>query len=119
MSHQRTPQEVFEHHADRLAAADVDGILEDYSENAVLITPLGAVQGEEGLNTAFHQLLEGLPDARWEIRTVINEGEVLFVEWGAESLTHRVTDGVDTFVIRDGRIQVQTARFTMVPRDAE
>ena len=30
----RTPQEVFQHHAEVLIAGDIDGIVEDYSDDA-------------------------------------------------------------------------------------
>ena len=40
----RTPQEIFAHHASALMAGDVDGIVADYAEDAVLITPAGAVR---------------------------------------------------------------------------
>jgi hypothetical protein len=35
----RTPQEVFGHHAQALMAGDVDGIVEDYTDDAIFITP--------------------------------------------------------------------------------
>lgn len=34
----------------------------------------------------------------------------------AEGDVDAITDGVDTFVIRDGLIQLQTARFTVRPK---
>ena len=34
----RTPQEVFQHHAEVLIAGDLEGIVADYSEDAVFIT---------------------------------------------------------------------------------
>ena len=35
----RTPQEVFGHHAEVLIAGDLEGIVADYSDDAVFITP--------------------------------------------------------------------------------
>ena len=37
----RTPQEVFAHHVQALGAGDLDEIVADYAEDAVLITPAG------------------------------------------------------------------------------
>ena len=37
----RSPQEVFHHHAEVLIAGDIDGIVSDYSDDAVFITPAG------------------------------------------------------------------------------
>ena len=69
----RTPQEIFGHHATALIAGDIDGIVEDYADDA------------------------------------------LFITWSATSAKARVTDGVDTFVFRDGLIRVQTVRCTVEP----
>jgi hypothetical protein len=37
----RTPQDIFAAHASALAAGDIGRILEDYSDDAVLLTPTG------------------------------------------------------------------------------
>ena len=37
----RTPQEVFQHHAEVLIGGDLEGIVSDYSDDAVFITPAG------------------------------------------------------------------------------
>ncbi|AFM20537.1 SnoaL-like polyketide cyclase (plasmid) [Mycolicibacterium chubuense NBB4] len=109
----RTPQEVFTHHARALAAGDLDEILADYADDAVVISPGGTLRGKEGIRTAFAQLLGDIPEADWELITQIFEGDVLFLEWAAESTKTRVDDGIDTFVIRDGLIRAQTVRYTV------
>ena len=47
----RSPQEVFQHHAEALGAGDLDGIVEDYSDDAVFITPDGIKRGKGGIDT--------------------------------------------------------------------
>jgi hypothetical protein len=74
--------------------------------------------GRADIREAFRQLLADLPDAKWEIKNAIYGDDILFLEWGVEARTHRVSDGVDTFIIRDGLIRAQTARFTLVPTAA-
>jgi len=54
-----------------------------------------------------------VPEAAWELKTQIYEGDVLFLEWSAVAAATRVDDGIDTFVFRDGQIQVQTVRYTL------
>jgi ketosteroid isomerase-like protein len=109
----RTPQEVFQHHAEVLIAGDIDGIVEDYSDDAVLITPAGAVHGKDGVRQAFENLLGDLPSADWDVPTQIFEGDVLFIEWSAKSEQSHADDGIDTFVFRDGLIRAQTVRYTL------
>ena len=109
----RTPQEVFQHHVQALGAGDLDGIVEDYSADAVFITPAGVRRGKAGVREGFVQLLADVPNADWALPTQIYEGDVLFLEWTATSAATKVEDGIDTFVFRDGQIVVQTVRYTV------
>jgi uncharacterized protein (TIGR02246 family) len=111
----RTPQEVFAHHAEALMAGDLDEIVADYADDAVFITPGGVKRGKEGVRDAFTALLAELPNAEWAVPTQTFEGDVLFIEWRADSKANRVEDGIDTFVIKDGMIQTQTVRYTLIP----
>src|SRR5215467_13165446 len=109
----RTPQEVFQHHVQALGAGNLDEIVTDYTDDAVFITPAGIQRGKEGVRAGFTQLLADVPDAKWELPTQIYEGDILFLEWAADSAATRVEDGIDTFVFRDGLIRVQTVRYTL------
>jgi ketosteroid isomerase-like protein len=110
----RTPQEVFQHHAEALIGGDLEGIVGDYAEDAVFITPAGVLRGKDGVRQGFEKLLSDVPDADWDVPTQIFEGDILFIEWSAKSSSTRVEDGIDTFVFRDGLIRVQTVRYTLL-----
>jgi ketosteroid isomerase-like protein len=110
----RTPQEVFQHHAEVLIGGDLEGIVSDYSDDAVMITPAGVKRGKEGVRETFIQLLADVPEADWDVPTQIFEGDLLFIEWSADSARTRVEDGIDTFVFRDGLIRAQTVRYTVI-----
>jgi hypothetical protein len=112
----RTPQELFAHHGKALAAGDLDEIVADYTDDSVVITTAGASRGKEGARKAFVKLLDDLPNAAWDLKTQIFDGDVLFLEWAADSAINRVDDGVDTFVFRDGMICAQTIRYTPQPK---
>ena len=109
----RTPQEIFAHHAEALIAGDLDGIVADYADDAVFITPSGVLHGKDGVREGFTALLADLPSAQWEVPTQIFEGDVLFIEWSAVSANTQVLDGIDTFVFDDRFIRVQTVRYTL------
>ena len=109
----RTPQQVFQHHAEALGAGDLDGIVEDYSDDAVFITPDGIKRGKAGVREGFTLLLADVPNADWTVPTQVYDGDVLFIEWTAKSAATKVEDGVDTFIFRDGMIRVQTVRYTV------
>jgi ketosteroid isomerase-like protein len=112
----RTPQEVFQHHGEALMAEDLDAIVSDYSDDALFITPDGVRHGKDGVREGFVNLLADVPGASWELPTQIFEGDVLLLEWKAESEKTRVEDGIDTFVFRDGLIRVQTLRYTLASK---
>ena len=109
----RSPQEVFQHHAEALGAGDLDGIVDDYTEDAVFITPAGVKSGKAGVREGFIQLLADVPNADWTVPTQLYAGDVLFIEWTATSAETQVEDGNDTFIFRDGMIRVQTVRYTV------
>jgi ketosteroid isomerase-like protein len=112
----RTREEIFAHHGETLMAEDLDGIVSDYSDDAVFITPAGVLHGKDGVREGFVKLLSDVPGASWELPTVLFEGDVLLLEWKAESEKVKVEDGIDTFVFRDGLIRVQTVRYTLIPK---
>ena len=109
----RSPQEVFQHHAEVLGAGDLDGIVEDYSDDAVFISPAGVKRGKDGIREAFTKLLADVPNADWALPTQIYDGDVLFLEWTATAAATKVEDGIDTFIFRDGQIRLQTVRYTL------
>jgi hypothetical protein len=111
----RTPQEVFDHHAQALMAGDLDGIVEDYSDDAIFITPDGTKRGKAGVREGFKKLLSDLPSAEWNVKPIF-EDDVLFLEWSAVSSATQADDGLDTFIFRDGLIRVQTVRYTLQSR---
>ena len=109
----RTPEEVFQHHAQALGGGDLDGIVADYADDAVFISPAGVKRGHDGVREAFTQLLADVPNAAWDLKTLIFEGDALFLEWTADAGATRVDDGIDTFIFLDGVIRLQTVRYTL------
>ena len=92
---------VLERHGAAAEAHDLDAIMADYAEDAVLISPRhGVLHGAE-IRTFFEQPsdLTG-----FEVITLLIDDEVAFFTWKTDA----VPFGSDTFVLRDGKIAVQT-----------
>jgi hypothetical protein len=98
----RTPQQIFQHHAEALGAEDIDGIAADYSDDAFFMTPAEVQRGKTGIRHAFTKLLSDIPQAKWNLKTQLNENDILLLEWTANSAKTKVNDGIDTFVFKDG-----------------
>jgi ketosteroid isomerase-like protein len=113
----RTPLEVFAHHGQALAGEYLDEIVADYADDSVVITSAGVARGKDDIRKVFVRLFDELPHAAWDLKTPIFGGDVLFLEWAADSASNRVDDGVDTFVFRDGMIWAQTVRYTPRAKD--
>ncbi len=111
----RTPEEVFTHHAQALGAEDLDAIVMDYASTAILISPAGVLRGKDAIRNFFADLFQALPKAQWGVKTIY-AGNVLFLEWTADSARASVSDGVDTFIFQNGLITLQTVRNTVVPK---
>lgn len=112
---QRTPEEVFTHHVQAVVAEDLDSILMDYADTSILINPAGVLLGKDAILPFFADLIQALPKARWGLKTIY-AGNVLFLEWTADSARASASDGVDTFLFQDGVIRLQTVRGTIVPK---
>lgn len=109
----RSPEQVFEHHAQVLGAEDLEGIVSDYTNDAILICQGQTYRGKDGVREVFTQLLSDVPHASWQLPTMVFAEDVMYLEWKARSTSRRVDDGIDTFVFRDGQIRVQTVRYSV------
>ena len=110
--HARTTREVFDHHVKALNEANMDEVAFDYAEDAFFITKDdGVIRGREAIKVWFNGVLSGpLVGATFEATTLIIEGDILYLEWAGAGATHSAS-GVDTFLIRDNQIRVQTVKL--------
>lgn len=83
------------------------------ADDVVVLTGFGVFTGRDRVRVLAELLEAQLPEATFEYTTVLVHGDVAFLEWTADGPTTRVRDGADSFVIRDGRIAVQTIHYTV------
>lgn len=110
----RTAAEIYADHSAKFGTGDLAGVLANYAEDALFITPNQVLHGPSGVRQGLEKLLADLPDAQWEIKEQI-ASDVILLSWTANNGTVQVLDGTDTFVIRDGKIHAQTVSYTVVP----
>ena len=114
--HHRSPAEVLDDHLRESKEGSIEADLSrNYSEDLVVLTGSGTFRGHDGLRQLAERLRRELPDATFEYRTRLVEGEVGFLEWTAQSRDAHVGDGADSYVIKAGRIVAQTIHYTVKP----
>jgi ketosteroid isomerase-like protein len=99
---------VLDNHLNAGLNGDLEGVLNDFTEDSVLFLSQGPVRGIAGLREFYKTLLtnppSGYPKAFKLLRRDV-EGEVGYIVWKAEP---GVLLATDTFLVRNGKIMVQT-----------
>ncbi len=115
----RTTEEVFKHHLEAFSKKDLEEIASDFSEQSIYINSLGAkLVGVKAIMEVYQSYFQNQEvGTTAAIKSIIIEGDIVFLEWNSDSPSSFINDGVDTFVIRDGFIYAQTAKFTVVSKN--
>jgi hypothetical protein len=85
----------------------------NYADDVVVLCELGALKGRPAIRKSARRLGLQLPDAEFQFPTKLVRGEHAFLVWKARSQLFEVEDGADSFVIRGGRIVVQTIFYRL------
>ena len=92
-------------------AGDIEAIMADYAEDAVLITPDGALKGHAQIRSLFAQIFTTVfpPNSTsLHLAKQVVEGEIAYLLWSGSSPHYNAPLATDTFVMRDGKIVAQT-----------
>lgn len=110
----RSTQEVFDDHLWHRKEEGVEPDLHNFAEDAVILSTYGVFKGHEGVRESGRILHKHLPNGTYHYDTKLISGDMAFLEWHGESESARIEDGADSFIIRDGVIQVQTIHYRVV-----
>ena len=109
---------VLDHHLAAIMSGDTTMVLDDYTDESVLMTANGTVRGLEALRATFDGFFAGL-FAPGTFEFTMDQadvcGDVAFIAWHADCAAGKVRLGTDTFVVRDGKIAVQTFAAAIDP----
>lgn len=110
----RQTHEVFEDHLRKAKQGEIEADLEqNYSEDVKIFTRWGVFQGHAGARELAQRLEEELPNAQFIYDVELVDGEMAYLEWSGVGDDSMVTDGADSFLIRDGKIVAQTIHYTV------
>lgn len=110
---------VLDHHLQTLGAGDLGGVMDDYTEESILVGPEGSMKGREAIRSFFDALISGLFKPGTYQLTLDRrhvEGDVAYILWHARCAGMDIDFASDTFLIRGGKIAVQTFAPRMTPR---
>jgi ketosteroid isomerase-like protein len=113
-----TTQDVLDHHLKCFGAADLDGILSDYTPDAVLFTPDGPLVGPEAIRPLFVAMFAEFakPGASFAMQQQTVAGDYAYIVWTAETADNVYEVGTDTFVVRGGKIVAQSLAGKITPK---
>ncbi len=87
------------HHWQAFGADDVEAIMADYAEDAVLITPDGALKGHAQIRSLFAQIFANMfpPDSTsLNLAKQVVEGEITYILWSGSSVHYNAPLATDT-----------------------
>lgn len=105
-----TTESVLEHHLTAFAEQDLTGIMEDYSDESVIVTNMGTVRGLDEIEGLFDDFFAEFSQegATIEVEQETVEDEFAYIVWRGESPDNVYEFATDTFYIPEDEIRFQT-----------
>lgn len=110
-------QSVLDHHLNAVGENDMQAILEDYSNESIIITPDSTYRGLDQIGSFFEAVLPDFPTEGTELEMdrMFVEDDIAYILWHATTPSLEVSFGTDTFIIENGKIKQQTFAAVMNP----
>lgn len=107
---------VFMRRMQAIMDGDIDAMMSCYAGDAVLFMTNRVLHGYDEIRTLF---AAGFGSGNYsglaiELSQLVVEGEVVYAVWSAKSASFNTPFGTDTFIIRDGKIAIQTSAAQVV-----
>jgi ketosteroid isomerase-like protein len=110
--------DVLDRHLKAFGAHDLDGVLSDYSPDAVLFTQAGPLKGRDAIKPLFQALIAEFtkPGASFTMQQRHVDGDHAYIVWNAETADTVYELATDTFVVRNGKIVAQSFAAKTSPK---
>lgn len=115
----RSAEEVLEDHLRLRRDGDLDSDIErNYADDVVVLTARGVVRGHDGVREYADLLYRAVAESQqYDYDTVVADDRVALLEWSVTTNGSAIRDGVDSYLIEDGQIKVQTIHYSVVSTD--
>ncbi|MBZ5723235.1 MAG: nuclear transport factor 2 family protein [Acidobacteriia bacterium] len=113
-----TTNDVLDQHLKCFYENDLEGVLADYSSDAMLFIPGGLLKGPTAIKSFFQALLSEFakPGASFSMQEQCVEGDYAYILWSAETADNSYQAATDTFVVRNGKIVAQSFAARITPK---
>jgi len=113
-----TTKDVVNHHLKCFGEGDLEGILSDYASASVVFTPNGPLKEVAAIRAFYKQVFAefGKPGTTFSLNLQSFEGDYAYLLWAAETADNVYEVGTDTFVVRDGKIALQSFAWKVTPK---
>ncbi len=111
--------EVLDRHLKSFAEYDLDGVVADYSSDAVFFIPSGPLKGRDAIKRFFEPLISEFarPGSSFTMRQRCVDGDHAYILWTAETAENSYEFATDTFVVRNGKIIGQSFAAKIKPKN--
>ncbi len=99
-------------------AQDIDKILADFTDESVMMVPGAKFVGPEQMRPLIEGFLEefSMEGTTFNLIELQVDGEMAYINWTAETPKAVYALGTDTFIVRDGKVVMQTVSMHMTPK---
>ena len=113
-----TTEEVVGRHVKCFFEGDLEGIVSDYSADAVVFTPTGPLRGRDPIREFYRALIKefGQPGTTFSMQLQSIDGDFAYAVWSAETADNLYEMATDTHVVRDGKIVAQSFAGQIKPK---
>lgn len=117
---ERSTSEVFMDHLRLRYLGDIECDLErNYSPNIIMVENYGIFHGFDGVRESARILNELVPTKKYKMDNLVFNDNNAFEAWTVDSDGIKVTDGIDAFIIRKGKIEIQTVYYTVTKTEKQ
>ena len=113
-----TTSDVLDQHLKCFSENDLDGVLADYTSDAVLFVPDGPLRGPDAIKPFFQAFFAEFakPGASFSMHQRYVEGDYAYILWSAETADNSYEAATDTFVVQNGKIVAQSFAGKVTPK---
>lgn len=114
----KSTTDVLDHHLKCFANRDINGLMADYSADAVFLGPEGALLGPDAIRPAFERFFAELakPGTSFARKQRLIAGNYAYVVWSSETADNFYELASDTFFIQNGSIRMQAFTAKVTPK---